>query len=139
MPLINGVEYSWSSVVLNIAGIPEVAVTKINFADSQTIENIYGASQHPIGRGYGKIEPTASLTLLKSAIESLRGASPTGRLQDIAPFDIVVCLVNPGSAVIVKHVIKNCQFTNDAFESTLDDTKMESELTLLPSHIVWNA
>jgi hypothetical protein len=138
-PLINGVEYGWGSVVVNIAGVPEIGVTAIEFADKQVMENIYAAGQQPVGRGYGKIESTASITLLKSSVESIRAASATGRLQDIAPFDIVVCFANNGNPRIIKHVVKNCQFTEEAFNGKLDDTKFEIPLPLLPSHIIWNA
>ena len=139
MPLINGVEYGWASITANIGGIPEVAITAISYSDKQTIDNIYGAGQHPIGRGYGKIEASASITLLMSAVESIRSASLTGRLQDIAPFDVVVTFIAPGDAKIIKHVIKNCQFTEDTFDAKVDDTSFEISLPLLPSHIIWNA
>ena len=139
MPLINGVEYGWASVTTNIAGVVETCITAIEFADKQTVENIYGAGQHPVARGYGKIEPSASITLLKSAVEDIRTASPTGRLQDIAPFDIVVSFVNQGNPKIIKHVVKNCQFTEDPFSGKEGDTKFEITLPLLPSQIIWNA
>ncbi len=139
MPLINGLEYGWSSVITNIAGVNEVAVTAIEYSDKQKVENIYGTGQTPIGRGYGRIEASASITLLLSAVESLRQISTTGRLQDIPTFDIVVCFAAPGNNKIVKHVIKNCQFSENTMSAKEGDMKFEITLPLVPSHIIWNA
>ncbi len=139
MPLINGVEYGWASITVNIAGVPEVGIVAIEYTDKQAMENIYGAGQNPIARGYGRIEPSASITLLRSAIESIRSASTTGRLQDIAPFDIVVAFANQGNPKVIKHVIKNCQFTEDSFSGKSDDLKFETTLPLIVSQVIWNA
>ena len=109
-PLINGVEPAWANLTVNIAGVPSVGITAIDYDDKQTIENIYGMGQTPIGRGYGNIEPTASITLLMSEVEAIRAASPTGRLQDIAPFDIVVSYTPVNATKITTHRIRNCQF-----------------------------
>ncbi|MCL2133029.1 MAG: hypothetical protein FWH39_01635 [Bacteroidales bacterium] len=139
MPMINGAEYGWSSVTTNIAGLAETGITAIEYADKQKVENIYGAGQSPIGRGYGRIEASAKITLLLSAVESLREVSATGRLQDLPAFDIIVCYVVPGNDKIVKHVIKNCQFSENAMSAKEGDTKLEVTLPLVPSHIIWNA
>jgi hypothetical protein len=139
MPLINGQEYSWSSVTANIAGVPETGITAIEYADKQKVENIYGAGQSPVGRGYGRIEASAKVTLLLSAVEKLREVSATGRLQDLPAFDIVVCFVAPDNRKIIKHVIKNCQFSENAMSAKEGDTKFEVTLPLVPSHIIWNA
>lgn len=137
-PLINGVEPAWANLTINIAGVPAVGITAIDYDDKQTIENIYGMGQSPVGRGYGNIEPTASLSLLMSEVEAIRAASPTGRLQDIAPFDIVVSYAPVNSTKIITHKIRNCQFTDNPVSHTQAATKTEVNLTLLPSHIEWN-
>ena len=90
IPQINGVLHSWSNLSVVINGVPVTGINKISYKDSQTIENIYGAGQAPVGRGYGKIECTPSIGLERGEVEAIRTSSPTGRLQDIAPFDIIV-------------------------------------------------
>ncbi len=138
VPLINGVAYSWGDVTFNIAGTPIVGIVSIDYKDAQTIENHYGAGQHPISRGYGNIEPTASIGLSRSAIESIRAASEvTGRLQDIGPFDIIVSFVPLNGGAVVTHRIRNCVFTEDSNAMAQGDTKNEVTLPLLPSHIEW--
>jgi hypothetical protein len=137
IPLINGVEYSWADVNVSIAGQPIVGITKVDYADDQNIENIYGAGQQPIARGYGNITPTASVTLLRSTIEAIRAGSATGRLQDIAPFDVIVAFIPLNGGAIITHRIRNAQFTKDANSIAQGATKNEVDFPLLPSHIEW--
>ena len=137
IPMINGVQHSWATIQALIEGVITTGYVAVSYEDKQDIQNIYGAGQNPVGRGYGRIESTASITLLRDEIESIRKSSPTGRLQDIAPFDIVIAFLPIGGATIANHVIKNCQFTDDGMEAKEGDTKNEKQLNLLPSHIVW--
>ncbi len=136
-PLINGVEYSWADLVVNIAGKPIVGITKIDYDDDQEMENIYGQGQNPIARGYGNIKPTASIGLYMSEVEAIAAVSDTGRLQDIAPFDIIVSFVPLNGGAVVVHKILNCQFTKRADSLAQGATKKELDLPLLPSQIVW--
>lgn len=136
IPLINGTMHSWASIIVNITGVPETQVTAIDYVDKQAIENIYGAGQLPIGRGYGRIECEASITLKKGAVDAIRSASLTGRLQDLAPFDIQVSFVmTNGSAKVHTHTIKNCQFKEDKFSAKENDLSLEYQLPLVVSHI----
>lgn len=137
IPEINGVCHSWASLNVNIGGIPVVGITKISYEDSQVIENIYGAGQRPVGRGYGRIECSASMTLLRSEIEALRESSPTGRLQDIDPFDVIVQFLPVNGQKIVTHKLRDCQFKTDGMEVSEGDTSNEEELPLILSHIEW--
>lgn len=139
LPLINGIEPAWANMTANIGGILVTSILALDYDEKQIIENIYGAGQNPVARGYGNIEPTASITLLMSAVEAIRAASPTGRLQDIAPFDIVVMYTPVNSTKMIKHVIRNCQFTDNPVTNAQGNTKNEVQLTLLPSHIEWAA
>lgn len=137
VPLINGVEPGWANLIVNIAGFPESAIAMINYEDDQVIENIYGAGQTPVARGYGNITSKASMTLQRSAVEAMRAASTTGRLQDIAPFDIVVVFVPIGGTLLITHKIRNCQFTKDGLDIKQGDTKNEVTLDMVVSHIEW--
>ncbi len=137
-PLINGVEPSWASLKVGIAGVVVTGVTAIDYEDDQVIENIYGAGQQPVARGYGNITCKGSISLLRSEIESIRTASPTGRLQDIAPFDIVCSYVPVTGGLIITHKLRNCQFKKDSTSLKQGDTKNETMLDLEISHIEWN-
>ena len=136
IPMINGVLPSWATIQVLIEGVIVTGITDIKYDDSQEIENVYGAGQNPIGRGYGRITCKADITLERSEIESIRKSSPTGRLQDIAPFDIVVAFIPVCGSMMATHIIKNCQFLDDGVEAKEGDTKNEKQLNLLPTHII---
>jgi hypothetical protein len=73
-PMINGVTPSWANIVVNISGVPVLGITAINYEDKQNTENVYGAGQRPVARGYGRIECSGNITLLRDEIEALRDA-----------------------------------------------------------------
>lgn len=136
IPLINGVAYEWSDITVNIAGVSVTGITAIEYDEKQTIENHYGAGRYPVARSKGKIECSAKLTLLMQEVEVLQAAVASGRLQDIAPFDIIVSYA-PENGTIVNHKIRNCQFTENARKWKQGDMKQEVELPLIVSHIEW--
>lgn len=138
IPLINGVAYSWADVIVTIGGAPITGITAIEYEDSQTVENIYGAGRYPIARSKGKIEPSAKITLLQETVEDIQRLAPNGRLQDLPLFSVGVTYVNEAGN-IVHDTICNCSFKKNSRSWKSDDTKSEVELELVPSHIKWGA
>ena len=63
--------------------------------------------------------------------------SPTGRLQDLAPFPIVVAYI-PEDGQIVTDKIMNCRFKKNARNWKEGDTRQLVDLELVPSHIKWH-
>lgn len=135
IPMINGVKPSWATIQVLIEGVIVTGIDAFNYGNKQDMKNIYGAGQQPVGRGYGRIEPYADITLHRDEIESIRKSSPTGMLQDIAPFDIVVAYLPVGGAIVANHIIKGCQFTDDEVEGKEGDTNNAKQLTLLPAEV----
>ena len=88
--LINGKSYEYADIIVNILGVPITGITSIEYDIKQNMENIYGAGNKPVSRGYGKFEPTAKITLLMEEIEAITAVSPSGTLQAIPEFDIIV-------------------------------------------------
>lgn len=134
-PLINGVEPSWADLTVNIAGTPVIGITKIDYNEKQTKENIYGAGQQPVSRGYGNIEPSGSITLLRSEVEAIREAAPAGRLCDIAAFDIIVAHIPLNGGRIITHRLLSCEFTEDANSLSQGDVKNETAFPLIVGQI----
>lgn len=130
-PLINGVEPSWADLKVNIAGTPVVGITKIDYSQKQTKENIYGAGQTPVSRGYGNIDSSGSFTLLRSEVEAIRVAAPLGNLNDIAPFDIIVAHIPLNGGRIITHRLLSCEFTEDANSLSQGDVKNETAFPLI--------
>lgn len=134
--LINGQSYGWSDIVCLVAGVPVTGVTAIDYDDKQEIKNIYGAGRHPVARGKGRVTPSAKITLEMEEVLAIQSRSATGRLQDLAPFDILVTYL-PEDGRIIHDVIKDCQFTENARKWKEGDTNQSVELPLLPSRIDW--
>lgn len=137
IPLINGMLYSWADVVVAINGVPVTGITAINYGDKQDVKNLYGAGRYPVGRSKGRIEPSGNITLYQEEVEAIQRQAPNGRIQDIAPFDIIVTYI-PDSGIVTTDIIRNCQFSENKREWKEGDTGQLVQLELLPSHIDWN-
>lgn len=135
--LINGESYSFSQIKLNILGANPVGVTAISYNDEETKENNYGLGRHPVSRGRGPIEYSASITMQLEEVKKLQEASPTGRIQDIPPFDIIVTYL-PVGGVIKTDVIRNVEFTTNPVDASQGDTSIEVELELIVAGIDYN-
>lgn len=136
IPLINGMLYSWADIVVLVGGVPITGITGIEYGDSQEIVNKYGAGRHPVGRAKGRITPSGKLVLYQEEVQALAAQSPTGRLQDLPPFDIIVQYL-PDSGLIVTDKIKNVHISDNARKWKEGGTGQEVELPLVPSHIDW--
>lgn len=138
VPLINGTAHAFADITFNILGVPMAGVQAIQYAEEQTKENNFGAGRFVVSRGYGQIEPSASITLLAEEVAALEAAAPNGRLQDIPPFDIPVIFQPRNSTVIYKDVLRNCEFTKNERDASTGDTGIPVELPLIISHVDWN-
>mgnify|MGYP003373230130 CR=1 FL=1 len=136
--MINGVVHSWSSVQVIMGCVPVTGINKIDYDSKQTKEAIYGAGQNPVGKGYGKIENSCTIGLLRDEVEAMRAASPTGRLADLAPFNIIVQYLPVSGQKKVTHRILGAEFTNDGGELNEGDTSDYNEYELLVSDIRYN-
>ena len=132
--LINGKSYEYADIIVNILGVPITGITSIEYDIKQNMENIYGAGNKPVSRGYGKVEPTAKITMLMEELENIQAVAPLGRIMDIPEFDIIVMYLDPAN-VTRKHVLKNVRFMNNKRASSTGDTSIPVELELIVSHI----
>ena len=137
-PLINGQAYSWGSITLNLLRNIVAGVTAINYTEEQEMEDLYGAGNYPVSRGYGKIKSSGDITLSMEEVEALQKAAPGGRLQAIPPFDIIVSFL-ASNGNVVTHKLKNCQFKKNQRGMKTGDMSFEIQLDLIMSHIIWNS
>lgn len=136
LPLINGINYSWASVIVAPYGVPLVGITAINYGEKEAKENNYGGSRFAISRGYGNVETTCSITLYKDTLEALQKAAPFGRITDIPMSDVPVAFINRGGKFI-KEVLKNFEFTENKVETQQGDTKILVTIECIISHVEW--
>lgn len=137
-PLINGIAYSWAQVKCSIGATEVIGIKKIAYSENQDMQNNYGAGNSPVSRSYGNITPEASITLHMAEIEALQAVSPTGKLQDISEFDILVAYL-PEGGTLVKHKIEKCRFMNNSRDVSQGDMEIETELNLIVGNINWRA
>ena len=137
IPLVNGHLYSWADIVVTIGGVPLTGITAVEYGEEQEVVNLYGAGRYPVGRSKGRITPSAKLTLYQEEAEALQRQAPMGRLQDIAPFDVIVTYL-PDSGIVATDKVRNCQFKANSRKWAEGDTGQKVELELVPSHIEWN-
>jgi hypothetical protein len=137
IPLVNGKLYDWADIVLTIAGVPVTGVTGIEYKDQQEVEMKYGAGRYPVGFGKGRISCEGKITLYQEEVEAIQRQSPTGRLQDIAPFNIIVSYL-PDTGIVSTDKLRNVVFKNNGRTWGEGDTGKTVEIDLAMSHIEWN-
>lgn len=134
--LVNGRAYSWADVKINILNQRVTGVKSITYDESEEMQDNFGAGNRPVSRSFGKIETEGAITLTMSEIEALQDASPSGRLQDIPEFDIIVSYLPP-NGIIRNHTLKNCRFKANGRELGVDDLEITKEIPLQIAEIVW--
>lgn len=128
----------WNSITVAMMGRDVEGITAIKYDDSVTKENAYGAGKMPVGRSEGNYEAKASITLYKEEVSAMLRSLPPGyRIQDIAPFDIVVVYETKDGRIQTDR-IRNCEFTNNGVDVKNGDGTISTEYTLIVSHILWN-
>ena len=136
IPMVNGMLVSWADIVVLIGGVPVTGITGVEYSESQEIVNKWGAGRHPVGRAKGRITPSCKLILYQEEVQALSAQSPTGRLQDLPPVDIIVQYI-PDSGQLVTDKIRNINFSENARKWKEGETGQEVELPGVPSHIEW--
>ncbi len=137
VPFINGKVYDWADVVCTIAGVPVTGITGIEYKDDQEVVVKHGAGRLPVGYAKGRITCDGKITLYQEEVEAIQRQSPNGRLQDIAPFDIIVNYM-PDNGIVTTDKLRNCMFKNNGRGWKEGDTGQEVELDLVMSHIEWS-
>jgi hypothetical protein len=127
----------WNSVTARALGRDIVGIKKIAYSDEQEMDNEYGAANMPIGQSEGNYKAKASIELTVEERLALQASLPPGsRIQDIAPFPIVVAYDYAGT--VYKDIIQNCRIMDNGIDVKQGDKTITTEHNLLTSHIDWN-
>ena len=144
-PKINGaVEYGWAHIQLLINNVPVSGITAIEYEETTATENIYGASNLPIARGFKNHEFSGSLTLLNSEIQPLQDAARaqgilSGDFTSLLPFTITISYIpiTGGAGAPVVDILEEVQFTSNNRGMSQDDSTIESSVDLIIGSIQW--
>ena len=135
--LINGQAYSYTDIVMLLAGVPLASVSEINYKIEQEKVNNIGLSSKPVSRGRGAKNPTGSIKVAMDETQVIRANAPNGSLLDIPPFDIQVTFLNPTTEKLATHILKNCEFTVDGHEMAAGDTEIAMTYDLIIGDIIF--
>jgi len=128
--LINGINYSWANIKLNLFGVPVIGITDIEYSRKMKKENNYGYGQDPISRGYGNRDYDGSITLYWDEWRRIIAAAPTFDPLAIAPFPIQV-LFGSSALNFKQDTLRSCEFLDDPFTAKQGDTKLLVKLPLI--------
>jgi hypothetical protein len=135
--LINGRSYGWSDIFVNILGQRIAGITAIDYSDKQDMSNNYGAGNKPVSRGYGRISYDSSITLTMEEVASIEKISPTGRLQDIPEFTVVISYIPENSTMIKTEKLKYVRFTENKRDVKEGDMVIAVQIPLIIGDIKW--
>lgn len=136
-PLINGTAYTHADIKLNIAGQPIVEISEISYSDNQEITLNYGTGNQPTSRGFGVVAYEGSITVSMKEMERLRALSPTGRVQDIPDFPIIVAYATD-SGDFRRDSLLFCRFKGNSVSSSQGDTMTAVTMELSIADIRFN-
>lgn len=146
MAVINNVAYSWSLIQLSsdVLGGSTVlqGVTAISWSKTRNVSTNYGLGGKPVNRGFGNYTYAASMTFDYNTYLAILGANTS--LMDIGSFDLVISFAGatdtnveaPSSAKTHTVTLKGCFFSDDAFDSSQDDTSISHSYDLHPFDII---
>jgi hypothetical protein len=132
---INGHVFSYSDIQFSIVGQLVSGVTAISYESEREKENFYASGSEPHGVTYGQRKYSASITLTKQEMDSLKRSAPNGRLEDIPPFDLPVIYVSDAGS-FTRDTLKNFEFTKVGQDYKVGDKGLEAKCEAIISGIV---
>lgn len=131
--LINGREYEWGDIHLNVGGIEIGGFRNVNYKESQEKDFLHAKGRNPRSIQRGNKSNTGSLTFTQSEIIAIERA--TGKsILDIT-VDIVIAYVPEDSTKIRTVVCKAAEFTDVEEKMAQGDKFMAIELPFLALRI----
>lgn len=128
MALVNGIEYSYTSLSFAFLGNMDVkGVKSITYKVKKASDNLYGAGEDPVAIGNGIKEYEGEIQLMRKDIMAIKAAAGNKSLVSIAPFDVVVVFAN-GTDPTKTDTLRYVRFLEDGLEGATGD--MELPLTI---------
>lgn len=132
--LINGREYEWADIKLNVGGIEIDGFRNISYKPSQEKEILHAKGREPRSIQRGNKTYTGSLTFTQSELIAIERATLKSILD--LKVDIVIAFVPDDSAKIYTVVLKGAEFTDAEQKMAQGDKFMEIELPFMALRMV---
>lgn len=133
--LINGREYEWADISLNVGGFDIKGFRNVSYKESQEKEPLHAKGNKPRSIQRGNKTYTGSLTFTQSEIIALKTAAGSLSLLDIK-VDIIVAYTPENSAKIRVVTILGAEFTDIEEKMAQGDKFMEIELPFVALDII---
>lgn len=133
--LINGREYEWGDICLNVGGVEIKGFRNVSYKESQEKDFLHAKGRKPRSIQRGNKTYTGSLTFTQSEVQALKAAAGTLSLLDVQ-VDIVVAYVPENSSKITTDTIIGVEFTDLEKKMAQGDKFMEIELPFLALDIL---
>lgn len=107
---INGRQYDWEDISVNLPSGEAIGITEIKYEDGQEIEARYGKGAKARGYGRKNYSATCTFVLDRDEWERLKGSIATKDIYSHEPFPITVAYANDDMGAITD-TLKNCKIT----------------------------
>ena len=127
--LVNGVSYTWSSIIMMWYSLPIIGITSISYEATQKTELNYGAGVMPISEALGNYEFKGEMEVYLEEWNRILQAAPNGDPLQIPRSDFQV--VFGGARVNAKvDVLQSVKFMSDGVQVKQGDTKIMVKVPL---------
>lgn len=132
--LINGREYEWGDIHLNVGGVEISGFRNVSYKPAQEKDFLHAKGRDPRSIQRGNKSYTGSLTFTQSELIAIQRA--TGKSILDLKVDIVVAFVPDDSNLIYTVVLKGAEFTDAEQKMAQGDKFMEIDLPFLALRMV---
>lgn len=128
--LINGVAYGWSNISFVLYGVPVRRITKIEYKLDMKKENLYGANNKPVMRGYGNIEPSGMIELYMDEWANIIDAAPYNDPL-YSPFTDISVVYDGRFVTGRVDILRSVEFLSNPFTVNQGDTSIKCSIPLI--------
>lgn len=137
-PLLNGHEFSHTSLEILIEGLPLIGVKSMNYSAKKEVGKVYGTAPQKLGRTRGKEDPTCDMEIYRIEWEVVKqrlGVNGQGFME--RPVLIQVTIAEPGMPILVDQ-IWSAEVTEASFSSSDGTDPLVVKLTFDVMRILSN-
>lgn len=134
---VNGIMPDFAKLSLMIGPLGYTPlITEISYKSPRKRKHYFGAARNPVGRGGGKVEPEASFTMYREALDDL--LNRLGPSFGDVEFPIMVSYRKAGSILYTTDTLEDACIVNPDFSPTEGDDALMVKVELSIMKVLWN-